>query len=193
LPGGFQVPENTTVLAYDFTVGNRGLNQQGLPSAHGSIGVDLLRHYSAVIDYLTHEPRLFLIDPPVKDRRMLVGRWEGVALEVSGHQMAVEDARKCRLAIVEDLLDMQLWTGRPLMLTVDAMCPDPKPKTLDLSIAGRNGKRFYPAIYEVSRDQLRLCLPLDVKPGEKVGRPKDFKCPPSSPYAVFAFRRVQAK
>jgi predicted aspartyl protease len=73
-PGGFQVPERTPVLAYDFTVGNRVLSQQGLPDAAGVVGVDLLRRYSAAIDYSTYEPRLFLIDPSVKDRRMLVGR-----------------------------------------------------------------------------------------------------------------------
>jgi uncharacterized protein (TIGR03067 family) len=107
--------------------------------------------------------------------------------------MAADDARKCRLAVVEDLFDMQLWTGRQMMLTVDSMRPDSEPKALDLSISGRNGKRCYPAIYEVSRDQLRLCLPLDAQPGEQVERPKDFKCPPGGSYAVLTFRRVQAK
>jgi uncharacterized protein (TIGR03067 family) len=193
LPGGFRVPEGTPVLAYDLTVLNRGLSEQEFPGADGLVGVDLLRHYSAVVDYSAYEPRLFLIDPSVKDQGMLVGRWEGVALEVSGRQMSADDANKCRLAIAGDLLDMQLWTGRQLVLTVDAMRPDSGPKTLDLSTSGRNGKRCYPAIYEVSRDQLRLCLPLDVKPGEKIERPKEFKSTPGSPYAVLTFRRVKPK
>ena len=46
---------------------------------------------------------------------------------------------------------------------------------------------------EVSRKRLRVCLPLEVKPGEKVERPKGFKSEPSSPYAVLTFRRPKPK
>jgi len=53
--------------------------------------------------------------------------------------------------------------------------------------------RAYHAIYEVARDRLRLCMPLDVKPGENIERPKAFKSTPGSPYAVLTLRRVQPK
>jgi uncharacterized protein (TIGR03067 family) len=181
LPGGLEVPEHNLVFGYDFSALNRGLEAQGLPRTDGLMGVNLLQYFSAVMDYSRPEPRLFLIDPAVKDGKLLDGEWAGEAAEISGRPVPADDAKKAKLAIGKDNFDLQLWEDRLLGLRIDGMCPDPTLRTIDLISKGPDKTLTYLSIYEVSRDRLRVCMPLDVKPGENIERPKEFKSKPSSP------------
>jgi uncharacterized protein (TIGR03067 family) len=157
------------------------------------MGVNLLQYFSAVMDYSRPEPRLFLIDPAAKDGKLLDGEWAGEAAEIAGRPVPADDAKKAKLAIAKDNFDLQLWEDRRLGLRIDAMYPDPTLRTIDLISKGPDKKLTYLSIYEVSRDRLWVCMPLDVKPGQTIERPKEFKSKPDSPYAVLTFRRVAAK
>jgi uncharacterized protein (TIGR03067 family) len=193
LPGGLELQAHNTLIGCDLSALNRGLAQLNLPRADGLLGVNVLQLFSAVIDYARPEPRLFLIDPFVRDGRLLDGEWAGEAAEVSGKPVPAEEVKNYRLTIWGDGFDLRLGTGRRLDLEIDLMGPNPGLRTLDLLSKGPGEKRAYPAIYEVSHGRLRVCLPLEVKPGEKVEEPKAFKSAPDSPYAVLTFRRVRAK
>jgi uncharacterized protein (TIGR03067 family) len=193
LPEGLEIPAPNDVLVYDFSTLNRGLEKQGLSRMDGLLGVNVLQYFSAVIDYSRPEPRLFLIDPTVQDAKLQDGEWVGEAAEIAGKPVPGDEVKDFRLVVWKDRFDLRLGAGRRLDLNVDLMCPDPNLKWFDLSLTGPAGKLTYPAIYEVSRERFRVCLPLEVKPGEKVERPKEFKSKPGSPYAVLTFRRAKPK
>jgi hypothetical protein len=177
-------------VGYDLSILNRGLRQQGLPQADGLLGVDSLAYFAAVIDYSSRQPRLFLIDPYVQDVKLLNGKWVGEAADVAGKAGLVADGKKMRLAIKEGMVDLRLWDGRQLRLEMGLMYLGSEVKWIDLSSTEANDRRMYPCIYEVSREWLRLCIPLDPRRGETPERPLEFRSRPDGPTAVLTFRRV---
>lgn len=91
-----------------------------------------------------------------EDLKKLQGTWKVVALEVDGKAVPKEKSPK------EVVIEGKRLTGLgpEMTLTLD---PAKKPKWVDLTFK-RDGKA-YPvrAVYEVSGDELKLCIPLAEK------------------------------
>lgn len=198
LPGtlvfaGVETPENSDVEVCDLAGLNRALERDGFPQADGLFGINLLEYFSAAIDYSRGEPRLFLIDPFVLDEKLLSGEWVADAAENVGRPLPPEVVSKISLTVKGVHLDLWYGGNRHVKLTIKLMCPDPNLRTIDLESEAGGAKAVYPSIYEVSADRLRLCIPLELKPGQKAERPKTFTTQEGSPDVLLTFRRVPPK
>jgi uncharacterized protein (TIGR03067 family) len=88
-----------------------------------------------------------------KELKQLDGTWEVTALEVDGKVQPKEKSPK-QIVITGDKLT---GLGPEMTITVD---PAKKPKWIDLIFKKDNKQYPIRSIYEISGDELRICMPL---------------------------------
>jgi uncharacterized protein (TIGR03067 family) len=118
------------------------------------------------------------------EKQKLEGRWTPARAEVEGKPVSSER----NLSSVEFKGDKFLGLGREMTFVLD---PTKKPKHIDLiaKIGGMDIKA--PSIYELSEDELKLCIPL-MKKGEapELKRPEGFDSD-VAPVILIRFKRIK--
>jgi uncharacterized protein (TIGR03067 family) len=101
--------------------------------------------------------------PTTADGTLLQGTWSLVQRESNGKTMSPEEAKKVVLNIVGDRFLLRAPGGSSWVKTFK-LDPEKKPKWIDLTDA--ETKTVAPGIYEVSVEQLKLCVALPQAPTE---------------------------
>jgi uncharacterized protein (TIGR03067 family) len=108
-------------------------------------------------------------DKTKAEMKKLEGTWKVVSLELAGKPLPPEKARLGLLIIKGDKLTLtergkDAKGGKTMTFKID---PTKKPKTLDLRITRGEESVDWKCIYSLKADELKICMPLARKKGEK--------------------------
>ena len=120
-----------------------------------------------------------------KDRKMIVGAWRIVALDVNGNKSNVEDAKKLTVINGPDGVWSLFFEGKEVAKGTNSFDPTKKPKTIDFTITEGGGKgNVHLGIYELGEKTRKLCFAPTGK-----DRPTEFTSTPGSEHILVTFER----
>jgi uncharacterized protein (TIGR03067 family) len=127
-------------------------------------------------------------DTAQNELKRLEGNWEAVAAVIDGTKQVPRKGKGHHLLIKGDAYTLEA-SGKPLGKGTLKVDPAKKPHTLDLIPAdGDVEGKVIPCIYEVTGDELRVCMG---RIGE--ARPSEFVSKEGSKYILNTYRRVAPK
>ena len=115
-----------------------------------------------------------------KDRKQLEGSWIVVTATVPGApQSVVDDMKSTKYAFQGSKVVLSGKTGTGEIAKFDAayeLDPTKSPREITIFAGGDDRKRESPGLYEISGDELKLCLAIGTRVGGKdvISRPKGF-------------------